>query len=88
MRVIPTTCCTLGTTVAFSSSRDGALTRATIAAFGTTARIEGKWQREDEDGWSTILSTDSRLSNNGFSLAVSPADVDARTSFEASVVVD
>ena len=58
------------------------------AAFGSTARIEWGWQREDEDGWSTILSTDSRLSNDGFSLTVSPADVDARTSFEASVVVD
>lgn len=61
---------------------------ALIAAFGATARIEWAWQREDEDGWSTILSTDSRLSNDGFALSVSPADVDARTSFEASVVVD
>ena len=61
---------------------------ALVAAFGPTARIEWGWQREDEDGWSTILSTDGRLSNDGFSLAVSPADVDTRTSFEASVVVD
>ena len=61
---------------------------ALVAAFGSTARIEWGWQREDEDGWSTILASDSRLSNNGFSLVVSPADVDARTSFEASVVVD
>lgn len=61
---------------------------ALVAAFGATARIEWGWQREDEDGWSTILSTDSRLSNNGFSLTVSPADVDVRTSFEASVVTD
>ena len=61
---------------------------ALVAAFGATARIEWRWQREDEDGWSTILSTDSRLSNDGFALAVSPADVDARTSFEASVVID
>ena len=58
------------------------------AAFGATARIEWGWQREDEDGWSTILSTDGRLSNDGFSLTVSPADVDVRTSFEASVVID
>ena len=61
---------------------------ALVAAFGSTARIEWGWQREDEDGWSTILSTDSRLSNDGFALSVSPADVDARTSFEASVVTD
>ena len=59
-----------------------------VAAFGATARIEWKWQREDEDGWSTILASDSRLSNDGFALSVSPADVDTRTSFEASVVVD
>lgn len=61
---------------------------ALVAAFGPTARIEWAWQREDEDGWSTILSTDSRLSNDGFALSVSPADVDTRTSFEASVVTD
>ena len=61
---------------------------ALVAAFGATARIEWGWQRENEDGWSTILASDPRLSNNGFSLVVSPADVDARTSFEASVVVD
>ena len=61
---------------------------ALVAAFGATARIEWGWQREDEDGWSTILASDSRLSNDGFALSVSPADVDARTSFEASVVVD
>ena len=58
------------------------------AAFGSSARIEWGWQREDEDGWSTILASDSRLSNDGFALSVSPADVDARTSFEASVVTD
>ena len=61
---------------------------ALVAAFGPSARIEWAWQREDEDEWSTILSTDGRLSNDGFALSVSPADVDARTSFEASVVTD
>ncbi len=61
---------------------------ALVDAFGSSARIEWGWQREDEDGWSTILSTDGRLSNDGFALSVSPADVDARTSFEASVVTD
>ena len=57
-------------------------------AFGSSARIEWRWRRDDADEWSTILSSDSRLSDDGFSFTVSPADVNDRTSFEASVVVD
>ena len=52
------------------------------------ARIEWQWRRDDADDWSTILSSDSRLSDDGFSFTVSPADVNDRTCFEASVVVD
>ena len=61
---------------------------ALTAAFGSSARIEWQWRRDDADDWSTILSSDSRLSDDGFSFTVSPADVNDRTSFEASVVVD
>ena len=61
---------------------------ALTAAFGSSARIEWQWRRDDADDWSTILSSDSRLSDDGFSFTVSPDDVNDRTSFEASVVVD
>ena len=61
---------------------------ALTAAFGSSARIEWQWRRDDADEWSTILSSDSRLSDDGFSFTVSPDDVNDRTSFEASVVVD
>ena len=59
-----------------------------IAAFGISAHIEWKWQRKNDDAWHTIVSTDSRLSNDGFSFAISPSDVDTRTSFEAFVITD
>lgn len=60
---------------------------ALVAAFGATARIEWRWQRDGSDVWGTILSTDSRVSDAGFSLSVSPADVDARTSFIARLII-
>jgi hypothetical protein len=61
---------------------------ALTAAFGSSAHIEWRWRRDDADEWSTILSSDSRLSDDGFSFTVSPEDVNDRTSFEASIMVD
>lgn len=58
------------------------------AAFGHTARIEWRWRKNTDGEWRTIVSTDSRLSNNGFSLAITPEDVDERTSFEATMETD
>jgi hypothetical protein len=57
-------------------------------AFGSSAHIEWRWRRDDEDEWKTILTSDDRLTDDGFTLTVSPDDVNDRTSFEASVVVD
>jgi len=61
---------------------------ALAAAFGSTARIEWRWQRDGSDAWGTILSSDPRVIDGGFSLTVSPSDVDARTSFLAQLLVN
>lgn len=61
---------------------------ALVAAFGATARIEWQWQRDGSDAWGTILSSDPRVTDMGFSLSVSPTDVDARTSFLARLIID
>ena len=63
---------------------DGAALRA---EFGPTARVEWRWQRMGEDRFGTISASDSRLSEDGMALAISPADVDEKTDFLASLVV-
>lgn len=56
-------------------------------AFGSTAHIRWRWRRDDDE-WKTILSTDSRLSNDGFWMTITPDDVNERTSFEATMETD
>ncbi|MCZ4066424.1 hypothetical protein O1W71_01915 [Microbacterium sp. H37-C3] len=53
------------------------------AAFGTGAFIEWWWRRFDDSDFGVISSADSRLSQAGFALTVSPADVDEQTVFQA-----
>lgn len=54
-------------------------------AFGTSAHLEWKWLKVDEDDWGTIPASDSRLSNDGFTLAITSDDVDVKTSFECNL---
>jgi hypothetical protein len=51
------------------------------AAFGTSAYLEWYWRRDEQASWSVISSADPRLSQAGFALTVSPADVTNRTDF-------
>lgn len=44
--------------------------------FGTGSRLQWSMKRHSDDDFSAIDSTDSRLSDNGFRLTVSPNDVD------------
>lgn len=49
---------------------------------GPGAYLEWYWRREDDTQFSVISAGDTRLSNAGFSLTVSPADVDEKTIFQ------
>lgn len=51
-------------------------------AFGMGAYLEWFWRRERDDEFGLISSADNRLSNAGFALTVSPADVDEKTIFQ------
>lgn len=51
-------------------------------AFGVGAYLEWWWRRIDDAGFGIISSADSRLSESGFALTVSPADVDEQSVFE------
>lgn len=64
-------------------------TRAALRErFGVSARIEWRERRDESDEWSILLATDSRISHDGFWLAVGAQDFDDHVSFEASVITD
>ena len=50
--------------------------------FGPSAYLEWLWRRLDDSDFGLISAADDRLSNSGFSLTVSPADVDDQTVFQ------
>lgn len=54
-------------------------------AFGTGSYLEWSWRREDDTDFGLISSADNRLSRAGFSLTVSPADVDEKTVFQCNL---
>ena len=56
--------------------------------YGDTAYLEWSWQRLNEESFGTILSTDSRISNDGFSLTLSPEDVDTKVTFMCQLITE
>lgn len=56
-------------------------------AFGSGAYLEWSWQRINESTFGVISAEDSRLTNDGFSLCLSPADVDTKCTFQCSLIV-
>ena len=56
--------------------------------YGDTAYLEWSWQRLNEDSFGTILSTDSRISNDGFNLTLSPEDVDTKVTFMCKLITE
>ena len=58
------------------------------AEFGNNAYLEWQWQRMGEATFRTILTTDSRLSNEGFALSLTPSDVDTKVVFKCQLVTE
>ena len=58
------------------------------AAFGNSACLQWEWLRMDEDRYGVISSSDSRLSNDGFSLTLGPADIDVKVTFRCKLITD
>lgn len=56
--------------------------------YGASAYIQWLWQRIGEDTFGTILSTDSRIGNDGFTFTLSPADVDTKVVFMCQLITD
>ena len=54
--------------------------------FGSGAYLEWLWQRMDDDRFGVIVSTDKRIGNNGFTLTLSPDDVDTKVVFKCQLI--
>ena len=56
--------------------------------FGNSAYLEWQWQRMGEETFGTIVSTDKRIGNDGFSFTLSPDDVDTKVVFLCNLITD
>lgn len=56
--------------------------------FGSSAFLQWSWQRLGEDTFCTILATDTRIGNDGFSFSLSPKDVDTKVVFMCQLITD
>ena len=54
---------------------------------GAGAHLQWSWQRIDEDRYGVISASDSRLGNDGFTLTLTPADVDIKVTFMCELIV-
>lgn len=76
------------TVVIFKGGKTITDAAAMHAEFGNTAYLEWYWQRIGEETFGTILTTDSRISDEGFSLSLSPSDVDTKVVFKCQLVTE
>ena len=54
---------------------------------GVGAHLQWSWQRIDEDRYGVISASDSRLGNDGFTLTLTPSDVDIKVTFKCELIV-
>lgn len=57
------------------------------SVFGSGAYLQWKWQRLDDETFGVISSSDSRLSDNGFTFTISPDDVDTKVTFMCELII-
>ena len=58
------------------------------ARYGTRARLQWYWLRINDSDYGTIVASDSRLSNDGFSFELSADDVDTKVTFRCELITD
>lgn len=56
--------------------------------FGQTAHLQWYWQRLGEDTYSIIVASDHKLSNDGFTLTLTPEEVDTKVTFMCELIAD
>ena len=55
--------------------------------FGSGAYLQWYWQKVDDDSFGIISSSDSMISNDGFSLTISPEQVDTKVTFMCELII-
>ena len=56
-------------------------------SFGASAYLEWSWQRMDENTFGVISASDSRIRDHGFSLDLTPEDVDTKATFMCKLII-
>ena len=55
-------------------------------AFGRSAYLQWYWQRLDEDRFGVLSADDPKISNDGFTLTLTPDDVDVKVTFMCELI--
>lgn len=58
------------------------------SVFGSSAYLQWSWRRLDEDRFGIIVSSDSRIQNDGFSFVLSADDVDTKIDFQCDLILE
>ena len=56
------------------------------AHFGSGAYLQWEWLRLDDERFGILSNSDSRLSDGGFKLTLTPTDVDTKVTFRCSLI--
>jgi len=79
-------------TVLTVTIQKGSLTINDISAmraeYGVGSYLQWYWRKYNDNDWQVIASSDSHITNNGFSLTVTPNDVDEKIVFKCDLVTD
>lgn len=79
-------------TVLTVTIQKGALTITTAAAmraeYGASAYLQWYWRKFDDEDWKVMLITDSHITDDGFTLTVTPDDVDEKIVFKCDLITD
>ena len=54
---------------------------------GNNVRLQWKWKRMNDSDYGIISSSDSRISNEGFTFTLSPSDVDTKVTFLCELII-
>lgn len=74
------------TVAVFVGSKEITTITALRAQFGPGAMLAWKWRKFDDEAFHTIAASDPRLSDDGFTLAITPDDVDEKIVFQCDLI--
>lgn len=60
---------------------------AMVSKYGAGAYLQWYWRKFEDEDWSVMLVTDSHITNDGFTLTVTPNDVDEKIVFKCELIV-